>query len=449
MLKEFIERLKILGISEKDTLYVGTSGGGDSQALACLLMEAKESLHYKLHFVHVHHGLRETADRDALFVQKFAEKNHIPCTIFRGDARALAKEKKISIESAARELRYGFFNQVLEENPSGKLFLAHHMEDQAETILMRILRGTGIDGLKGMAMKRGRIYRPLLDSSKHDLLAYLEERGENYCFDETNADNFALRNRIRNEIFPMLQEINPNVTESLYRLGENAKETLEVADSVLEDLWKTVEKKERGISFNRNSYLKRPASQRRFFLHSILHTLEIQNYNREQILFWDELILRGTGKDQQGDTALYVSSDLAYLGEPINYPPYQLKVDEGKVEIPFDSLNLWVKSSNIVDMKKNPPNAYRIYADQDKLKALTLRNRKDGDVFSPFGFKGKKKLKDFFIDEKIPFWERDRVPLILSGENILWVVGYRRSDLALVDVHTKNMICIEGKREEK
>lgn len=446
MEKRFLEKLKHWNISEKDHIYLGASGGGDSQALLLLLLSAQKEIPFQLSLLHVHHGLRNTADRDEAFVRAFAEKHHLSLRIFHGDVANLAKEEGLSIEEAARDFRCALFLEVLEENERNKVFLAHHKQDQAETVLMRMVRGSGIPGLTGMTPIRGRFYRPLLETSKEELLSYLKEKGESFCYDETNDSDFALRNKLRHHIFPYLESINPKVVENLCRLSVNAKEMWALIQEIME------EEKKRGVqdifgwTFQRRRFLDFSSAKAHAFLHGLLHEKLFKGISREQILFWEELIRRGEGENSHGKMQLYVNRDSYFIGEKCDYPPYEVSLEKKNVEIPFSSLILWVKSSNIEEMRSFPPNEHRIYADKDKLEKFTLRNRRKGDVFSPFGFSGTKKLKDFFIDEKIPYWKRDAIPLLCSGKEILWIPGYRRSDKALVDEETKEIVCVEERR---
>ena len=439
-----IENYKL--IENGDTIIVGASGGPDSQFMIYMLNSLKSQIDFEIILAHLNHLHRKEARNDENLVRKTAEELNLK---FFTRARSMddyAKKLKLSSEDAGRRLRYEFFNDLAKEYKNPKIAVAHNKDDQAETVLMRIIRGTGLDGLKAMDYRSGNIIRPILDIKKSEIIAYLDFKKIPYAIDHTNFENDYTRNKIRLDIIPKLEEINPRVVDQIYSLSELAKDDLEVLDGVIGDKFAELSdiKKDK-IIFDKAKFDKaNPAILRRIIRKGI-ETLngEIKDISRENI---DEfLTIRdlGTGKKIIKDRLRLRKSYDSYILE--------IKKTKDKFEeeiyledvdlINFDGL--YIKTS-IINSKKYEKSKNIGYFDYDKLTfPLKVRTRKNGDRFTPLGHRSEKKLKDFFMDQKVDREKRDEIPLIISNEKIIWLTGLRISDDFKVTESTKKILKIE------
>ena len=433
-------------IDNGDTIIVGASGGPDSQFMIYMLNSLKSQIDFEIILAHLNHLHRKESRNDEDLVRKTAEELNLK---FFTRARSMddyAKKLKVSSEDAGRRLRYEFFNDLAKEYKNPKIAVAHNKDDQAETVLMRIIRGTGLDGLKAMDYKSGNIIRPILDIKKSEIIAYLDFKKIPYAIDHTNFENDYTRNKIRLDIIPKLEEINPRVVDQIYSLSELAKDDLEVLDGVIGDKFAELSdiKKDK-IIFDKAKFDKaNPAILRRIIRKGI-ETLngEIKDISRENI---DEfLTIRdlGTGKKIIKDRLRLRKSYDSYILE--------IKKTKDKFEeeiyledvdlINFDGL--YIKTS-IINSKKYEKSKNIGYFDYDKLTfPLKVRTRKNGDRFTPLGHRSEKKLKDFFMDQKVDREKRDEIPLIISNEKIIWLTGLRISDDFKVTESTKRILKIE------
>lgn len=260
-----LERQRLLSKGER--FFVACSGGPDSTALFLLVHALSAQWNLKTGLLHFNHGLRgRSSDRDERFVKALARRFQVPCYIARGHVEARARKGRLSLEEAAREARYDFFERVAKKRRIRKIALAHTREDQAETILMRIIQGTGIRGLLGIRpqIKWGKtlLIRPLLEFSKEELLAFLKERGASFCEDRSNQSMRFVRNRLRHQLFPWLErEFNPRVVESLARISEIIREETELLALLEKAAWKRTFKGRRRqkLELDRSAFLKFPA----------------------------------------------------------------------------------------------------------------------------------------------------------------------------------------------
>ena len=439
-----IENHKLIG--NGDTIIVGASGGPDSQFMIYMLNSLKSQIDFEIILAHLNHLHRKEAKNDEDLVRKTAEELNLK---FFTRARSMddyAKKLKLSSEDAGRRLRYEFFNDLAKEYKNPKIAVAHNKDDQAETVLMRIIRGTGLDGLKAMDYKSGNIIRPILDIKKSEIIAYLDFKKIPYAIDHTNFENDYTRNKIRLDIIPKLEEINPRVVDQIYSLSELAKDDLEVLDGVIGDKFAELSdiKKDK-IIFDKAKFDKaNPAILRRIIRKGI-ETLngEIKDISRENI---DEfLTIRdlGTGKKIIKDRLRLRKSYDSYI---LEIKKIKDKFEEEIYLEDVDLINfdgLYIKTS-IINSKKYEKSKNIGYFDYDKLTfPLKVRTRKNGDRFTPLGHRSEKKLKDFFMDQKVDREKRDEIPLIISNEKIIWLTGLRISDDFKVTESTKRILKIE------
>lgn len=227
-------------IAQEDGVVIGVSGGPDSMLLLYALNELKTKLNFKIYVAHVNHGIREEAGYDESLVKNFCEKNNIHFFLLHADVLSEAKKHKISTEECGRNIRYEFFNKVLEETRSKKIAVAHNLGDNAETMLLNLIRGAGLNGISGMKYVTGNIIRPMLDISKEDILEFLKEKKVEYAIDKTNFENDYTRNYIRNVIVPNLKEVNPNILNAMYRMSRVLQKDEIALEKITENIISTL-----------------------------------------------------------------------------------------------------------------------------------------------------------------------------------------------------------------
>lgn len=459
MFEKFLETVEKYNMIKKgEGIVVGVSGGADSVSLLHLLNRIKDEYKLRLYAVHLNHQFRGSeADEDAAYVEKFCEKLGIKSYIYSKNILAYSKNHGITFEEAGRLVRYNLFDQVMNETKSNKIAVAQNMDDQGETLLMRLMRGSGLEGLSAIDYIRdGKIIRPILDISRKDIETYCYENHLMARIDKTNFEMEYTRNRIRLEMIPYIEEhFNPNIKETLSRTTNLIREDHGFINSILEGAYhEAAEEKFGEIKIDRKSFLKHhPAIKKRILrkaIHSFLGDLKnIQNNHIEKLL---ELIQYG----QVGSKIDLPRGICAILG----YRDFFIKWKEKQIEDCHFAYNMDIRHVKEIEIKEigmhltvdilEGKNIYEIglennkkYFDLDKIKeGLVIRNRKNGDRFSPFGMKGTKKLKDFFIDEKIPREERGKIPLVCDGNEIMWVVGHRISGKYKVDEDTKRILVV-------
>lgn len=419
--KLFIQQNALL--DEHARVIIGLSGGPDSVCLAMIL----HRLGYEVIAVHCNFHLRdEESRRDELFATALCEKIGIICHKVEFDTQKYAKEQKISIEMAARELRYSEFRHLKENVKADAIAVGHHKNDNAETIILNLIRGTGVKGLCGMQPKNDDIVRPLLCLTRQEILSFLQDLGQDYVIDHTNMENDYARNKVRLDILPIMELINPGVVQNLTSTIENMNEVQKVYSKAIDDAVKECcERKANGELYINIQLLEKQPSPLST-LHEILAPL---GFNKAQL----KNMLAATkecGKIFTGKEHRLLIDRGFMIIESTHYPSY----DISKEIVPIENIN----------MKKDNDYAY---IDADKLQGeLFLRTPQDGDNFAPFGMKGKRKLlSDFLTDQKLNLFEKERQPLLMDGEEIVWVVGLRSSELYRVDDNTQRVIILSLK----
>lgn len=439
-----IEKYKL--IDEKDTIIVATSGGPDSQFLTYLLYEIKEKYKINIVLAHLNHLHRKEAYLDEQLVEKTANELGLKVFVRHESMDNYAKEMKISPEDAGRKLRYSFLREISEGYENFKIATGHNKDDQAETVLMRMIRGSGLDGLCAMDYKNGDIIRPILSFSKKEIIEFLDQNNIPYALDKTNFHNDYTRNYIRNEIIRELETINPNVSDSLFTLSQTLKDDKILIERVIDEEFTklVVEKRKDSISLDRNKFNQIPdymtgRIMRRAILELTGSLKDISKENIDEFLSIREL---ATGKKVIKDDIIFIK----------NYHYYKLMLKEKKIEkssqktidvneeIIFN--NYLIRAREVDKIGKKNQNTF--YFDMDKLSLpLKVRTRQNGDKFKPFGMDNNKKLKDFFIDQKIDRDKRDLIPLILSNDEIICVLSQRISEDYKVTNNTRKILKIE------
>ena len=444
-------------IEENDHIVVGVSGGPDSMALLYCLLEARKTIPFSIHIAHVNHGVRgEEARSDQLFVERISKELGLPYYTINVNMIEYGKERGITAEEAGRELRYGFFRDILERHGRGKIAVAHNMNDQAETLLMRIMRGTGPDGLKGMDYKSDDIIRPILGIDRKEIEDYIRQKGIETVLDKTNLQPIYSRNKVRLELIPYIEEnFNPNIVTTLWRMSRIFSLDLNFLEEHTKIKFKNMLKShdKNSIILHGDKFLVEDRSiQQRIIRNAILElNKSLQGISEGQIAGAVNLVNNlETGKE------FHLSNDIILR---INYDEIIIEKSREREKIAYSydidvpgsiilengyclETRIFTKDNDFVMEKtKNVK-----YFDYDKVEGnIRIRNRRDGDRFIPFGMKGSKKLKDYFIDEKVPRDLRDRIPLVVDNENIMWVVGYRISELYKITQDTKRILSISYK----
>jgi tRNA(Ile)-lysidine synthase len=415
-------------------IIVGVSGGTDSVALLHIL----HSLGYSCIIAHCNFHLRtEESDRDELFVRNIAKVYQLHYYITDFQTTDYAREHGISIEMAARDLRYNWFAKLLAENDAQAIAVAHHADDSIETMLMNLTRGTGLRGLAGIAPRNKNIVRPLLGCTRLELENYLRENNLEHVEDSTNALCDYTRNKIRNEILPLLIEINPSARQTLYANLTRFNGTLAIYQQAISAITeKIVENVEDIVKLN----IEKIKDQ--IDIPTIMYEL-LAPYNFgfkviEQVI---EHLDSESGKIFHSETHRLLK-DRNYLiisaKSDIENEMYSISQDDKSVNLPFKlTINRFSNSSDFQVSKEKK----RVHIDASKVKfPLTIRSWQEGDVFYPFGMKQRKKVSDFFIDNKLSLLEKEQVRLLLSGDEIVWIIGYRTDNRFRINTDTMEIL---------
>ncbi|WP_302654466.1 tRNA lysidine(34) synthetase TilS [uncultured Clostridium sp.] len=449
-------------IKAEEKILVALSGGPDSVCLLHILYSLKEKLNIKLGAIHINHMLRgEEALKDERYVNDICEKLRIDCYIERIDINKVASENSISLEMAGREERYKAFQKIKEKYGYDKVAVAHNANDQAETILMRMMRGTGLEGLVGIkAVREGGIIRPILCLNRSEIESYCAENHLMPRIDKSNMERIYSRNKVRLDILPYMKEnFNKDIIDTLNRmaliLSKDNEYIEEQSNKCYEEYCKCTNHK---IVIEQNLFVKEKEAivtrviKRAFKEISKSH----QNFEMKHIYDVIDLYNKGTGKSINLTNSIIAENT---YGDIIFKKKNNMKItkDESEVSIIKESVIEEIKFKNymikmeVIDREKNVEfsnNALIKLFDYDKIEErIVIRNRKDGDKMKPLGIKGTKKLKDIFINLKVPREERDVIPLICFDDEIAWIVGYKVSESFKITKSTKRVLKIsfEGK----
>lgn len=447
-------------IQKGDTVVVGVSGGADSIALLAVFCTLKQEYQITIHAVHIHHGLRgEEADRDALFVKEICQKWSIPCDILYFDIAKEAKKSGVGIEEMGRICRYNAFYQKAGKN--GKIAVAHHQNDQAETVLFNLCRGAGLTGLTGISPVRNQIIRPFLFVSRKEIEDFLAENNLLYCQDSTNAQQHYARNKIRLSVLPMLEkEINSKAIEHIAStasiLSEENAFLEELAEKKLKEI--LIKKEKQKVVLSVSKLLLESSVMRIRIIRKAFYLLDnsLQDLSYIHIKQIEQLLYKQTGKRltlPQKKVVLieYDSLVLTWQNQEKNTSFFYNLVPEKAIYI--KEIDKFVKLSfNAYKKQEKMLTICTKVFDYDKIKEnIICRTRQQGDWIA-IGNGHQKKLKDFLIDAKIARQQRDTLLLLAVGKQIIWIPGYRVSDDFLVDKNTKNKVWIsvwEGEQHER
>ncbi len=432
---------------------VGVSGGPDS---ICLL-HALNSLGYPLVAVHVNHTLRPEANQEAQAVEAFAKGLGIDCITYRVDVRGYAGEQSLSIEEAARQLRYACLFEQAEQTSAGAVLVAHNADDQVETILMHVLRGSGLSGLRGMPYRalpnqwseRIPLVRPLLSTWRGEILEYLSLNHLGYIFDQSNADTAFFRNQLRHGLLPDLEKYNPRIRQNLLRVGRISREDYAVIQQLVDQAWKAnLARQGAGyLSFRLDGFQQLPASIQRYLLRRAIayHLPSLKDVDFASIERGVNFLCDGkeTGQaDLIAGLRLVKEGDLFWLASwqadlpGSDYPsiPAGARLE---VQVPGGvPLNdSWVFQASretdpgdAIQHGEDNVDPFQAWIDLDEVELpLVLRCRKAGERFQPLGMQGHSmKISDLMVNQKVPKRTRATWPLVCSGEAVIWIPGLRQ-----------------------
>lgn len=433
MKNKFLENIKNESLfSEKDKLIVAISGGADSVALANLL----HRLNFNFQIAHCNFNLRgEESDEDENFVRDLSIKIDKKIHVKQFKTDNFAKENKISIQMAARELRYRWLEELRLKTNSDYIVVAHHKDDDVETFFINLIRGSGIRGFLGMHKKKNNIVRPLLDFKRIEIKSYLKEQNQEYRTDSSNSDIKYLRNNIRKHLVPLIQDMNTSFDKTFSNEIKYLNEVFEVFKNRIENIKSNIFSETCGIiKINKeklDSYQEKNVVLRELLTpYSFTETDKIIDslYSESGKIFYS-----ATHKLLIDRTEILIKEK-----KDIEFVSVEIKEEKKQITIPLMLKFSTLKSTEISNKKTMAT------LDFDKLEfPLVLRKWEVGDYFFPLGMSGKKKISDFFIDEKFSRFEKEECYLITSNSEIVWVVGHRISEKFKITDETKKLYIAE------
>jgi len=463
-----------------EPVVVGVSGGPDSLCLLHVLKHLAPEYEVTLHVAHLEHGIRgEESEADARFVAHLARQWEFPITVEHANVPRLAKEEGLAIEEAARRARYGFLARVAVHIGASRIAVGHNADDQAETVLMHFLRGSGLAGLRGMLplsplgeLRLGealrdsplaaalRLIRPLLEVPRSEIEGYCRRNALEPRFDRSNLDTTYYRNRLRHELLPTLEDYNPNIREVLRRTAQVMAADYELLRRELEEAWGQIlcQESEEAVLFDLEGWRALPLSLRRSTLREAIHCLRrsLRNINWVHVENARRVAERGNTGDQ-ATLPRHLMLNVGYEGLLVAREGYVPPVDWPTVEAPLPiavpgATHLpgteWQLTAQLIDRAHlagaalHSGERWQAFLDADVVgEGVILRPRRTEDRFQPLGMGGhSQRLRAFMINAKVPAQHRDQVPLLIAGERILWVCGWREDERAKVTESTQHIL---------
>ncbi|GGC91307.1 tRNA(Ile)-lysidine synthase [Flavobacterium lutivivi] len=417
-------------------LLLAVSGGIDSMVLVDLFHKLK----YDVAVAHCNFQLRgQESDDDEEFVKSQVEKLNIPLFIQKFDTKKFAEQKKLSIQVVARNLRYDWFYTLLVNQNFDFIITAHHLDDSIETFLINFTRGTGLEGLTGIPIQNDKVIRPLLAFSRDEIVAYAKQNDINWREDSSNSTDKYWRNKLRHDVIPVLKELNPSLLPSF----QNTIDSLQQSHSLVKDAsknmyQKVVTEEEHHTEIDLTKLLKLPNYKAYLF-----QWLQAFGFTDWKAVY--DLIEANSGKQVFSETHILLKNRNTLLLSPKqtreNNEVFWIEKNQNEVKVP-----LKLRFCNVSDISTQGTNT--IFVDEDKLSfPLTIRRWEEGDVFYPFGMKGKKKLSKYFKDEKLSLIEKSKVWLLCSDNQIIWVIGKRQDERFKITKQTTKILQINFTNE--
>ena len=452
-------------VSSRHCLLIAVSGGADSVCLLHILVKFREELGVRLHIAHLNHQLRGAeSEADAHYVADLACRFEISATIEQRDVKAYQAQQRVSLEEAAREVRYTFLAQIAKSVGANRVAVGHTAGDHIETILMHLIRGTGTRGLRGLQssslwQSSGSsliIVRPLLLVGRQEAADYCQDHQLIPRLDVSNLSLAPLRNRIRHQLIPLLESYNPGVAEALLRTARIAGDNITFFDEKIDRLWgKIVQKQGSTITLDKQGFLRLPSALKRYLLRRVMGDLlgnlkDIEMRHIEAIM---DALTKSAGKKLSlpGSLIFAIEYNQYLIGsDQAALSPFPILGAEFPVKLSGETvLSGWHIKATIISREQMPEKDEGFTAYFDRAKTgdkLLVRPRQPGDRFQPLGMSQPKKLGEFMIDAKIPSAWRQRIPIVYTPQHILWVVGWRIDERVKVTQNTKQVLCLEFRR---
>lgn len=424
---------------EGDIVGVACSGGIDSISLLHFLHENREELDIEVVAINVDHRIRENSAADSAFVAEFCRENRIRCHRLSVDARTIAKENKYTLEEAARIGRYGLFDALLQKGIVDKIALGHHVKDQVETILLNIFRGCGLKGASGMEPVRGKFVRPFLNTTKEDIIAYASKNLLQYVDDETNFEDDCSRNLLRNKIMPLIKSNWPNIEQNIMSFASLCRMDDEYITNQIG--YDSLTYENSCVKIPLSYFLFKPSVKTRIVRHALEYLNHSKDVERKHLEMLSDMALNAqNGTKINLPHGLICHKEYDSIALSIKKPaPYFVPIPFRMGNYEFEGFgSVKIKKLKAWDMSLVAPN--NLMLDYKKLpKNCVIRMREEGDVFTPYK-SSSKKLKDYFIDKKVPQRMRGQIPVIACEKEVLAIIGYEISDKVKVDSSTQ-LVC--------
>ena len=457
-------------LSFNDRVLIGISGGSDSVTLLNVLLSFKKRYNLSFFIAHLDHMLRgKESDEDVNFVKNLAQEIGLPCEVKSCNLTKIARKEHLTLEEAARKYRYKFYLETAKKFKTNKIALGHNADDQVETVLMRFLRGSGLEGLMGIPPVRGKIIRPLIECSRAEIEEYCKENKIRHRVDSSNKELVYFRNKIRLELLPLLSKgYNKNIKDIILRLRSIISEVSVYLNQEIELLFKEVARRESPemVIIDLKKFTSLPLALKRRIIRK---SIEVVKGNLCSISFRHSNEILKLTEYQLGEKEIYLPDNLMAKKIYNKMMIYKKRISKdqteeistsweydilipGKTEIKslgikveiiiLDSVNI---KSSLYFTRKKSKGEFLEFIDYNKVKPpLKLRNRRSGDKFYPLKMGGLKKAKDFFIDNKIPKSHRDLIPILVDNEDqIIWIMGMRLDDRVKINSDTKKVLCVK------
>lgn len=445
-------------LSDGDRVLAAVSGGPDSVALLDVLSQLQSEYNLEIYVFHLNHGLRKEADEDEAFVRQLVKRYGMKGFFFKKDVAGLARRKGLSVEEAGRLVRYALMEELARRFNLDRIALAHHLDDVAETFLMRLIKGASLEGLAGIPAVRGRVIRPLIEVRKKDIIRYLEEKQLDYRVDKTNLSGDNLRARVRNEIMPLIEEINPRFADVL---GPNLLALKEDADFLNRLAQQEFDRHARDLthmyqfSLSVKKELPAPLVKRMILLAILKVKGDLKGIKREHVerIYAGMSVNTGFEYDLPGRVMavteygkLLIGNTYRLLRDEIE--PVEMIVPDEK-ELKPSGLVIRVSEVDPADIRFSDEK-WKCYLDADRVgRVVTVRSWKRGDRIKPLGMSGTRKVHDIFVDEKIPRRIRKQTPVLVAEDGgIAWVAGLRISEDYKITEGTERAYLVEVFRKE-
>lgn len=440
-------------LTQGDRVTVGLSGGADSVALLCVLLELKNELQIEISAIHINHMLRgEESDSDEVFCRELCEKLAVEFKAERVDVPTFCRENKCSDEEGARILRYRAFEKLAD----GFIATAHHADDNAETVLLNLTRGTALDGLCGIPVKRQNIIRPLLFCTREEIENYLKIRGQAYRTDSTNALDFASRNKLRHNVMPVIKEINPSFSSAVERMTVSLSEDRALLDCLADKLFESILK---GNEIDRAAYIEEARPLRLRVLKKLLKENGIL-VDSDKLASCDELMLSGEGSRQLSKKTVFIANKRKgiilhteeeaerFMAETALPAPSEGEI---AVDTPEKVIKVRLLSEKEIKLFVNyRSKQFKNVIDCDRiLGSVILRSRIAGDKIRLHSRKCTKTVKKLLNEAKIPAEKRNSLIAIQSGDELVWFEGFGVSEHASAGKNTTNAVLITVIEKEK